>query len=584
MGSSPYGVVLLLPFVLAAGATACSRGDRPIAMAPAAVPAARGGVTITILGTNDLHGTLHRLPILAGYVDNVRAARAADGGGVVLVDAGDMFQGTLESNLNEGKAVIAAYDAIGYTAAAVGNHEFDFGPSGPAATPKVPGDDPRGALKMRATEATFPLLTANVDDATSGQRVEWRNMPASIRVEVAGVSVGIIGVTTKATPVTTMPANFAGLTVARPGVAIRDEAARLRREGVDVVVVAAHLGTKCSNLTDPSDVSSCDQNEELFEVFRDLPAGAIDVFVAGHTHAGIAHRISDVAVIESFSRGRAFGRVDLRVNASGTVTSVKIHPPQVLCRSDETEDTSDDATCTLGVYEGRPVTPRAEVAAILAPYVDAARQRREERLGVELIDVIPRVYDRESPEGNLIADLMREHYPDADIAMTNGGGLRADLPAGPLTYGALYEAQPFDNTFAVITLHGRHLRQLVANNLAASHGILSLSGLTARAQCKDGQLHVELFDRRGKAITDDRVLTVVTSDFLASGGDGAVGSLGLPSGAVRFTGVVVRDAIADRLRKRGGRLSAADFYDPRTPRLAYPAPRPVLCTGAAKTP
>src|SRR5687767_452444 len=87
-----------------------------------------GAVTLTILGTNDLHGALERLPLFAGYVANVRAARAADGGGVVLLDAGDMFQGTLESNLAEGAHVVRAYNAIGYTAAAVGNHEFDFGP------------------------------------------------------------------------------------------------------------------------------------------------------------------------------------------------------------------------------------------------------------------------------------------------------------------------------------------------------------------------------------------------------------------------------------------------------------------------
>src|ERR1700750_1419610 len=87
-----------------------------------------GAITLTILGTNDLHGALERLPVLAGFVANVRAARTADHGGVVLVDAGDMFQGTLESNLGEGADVVRAYNQIGYAASAVGNHEFDYGP------------------------------------------------------------------------------------------------------------------------------------------------------------------------------------------------------------------------------------------------------------------------------------------------------------------------------------------------------------------------------------------------------------------------------------------------------------------------
>src|ERR1051325_2869885 len=103
-------------------------------------------VTLSIMGTNDLHGALERLPLLAGYLANLRAARAADGGGVVLVDGGDMFQGTLESNLGEGADVVAAYNRIGYAAVAIGNHEFDYGPIGPAVI-AAPGDDPRGALK-----------------------------------------------------------------------------------------------------------------------------------------------------------------------------------------------------------------------------------------------------------------------------------------------------------------------------------------------------------------------------------------------------------------------------------------------------
>src|SRR5215470_1249285 len=86
---------------------------RPVAQeAPPAVR--RGAVTLSIIGTNDLHGALERLPLFAGFMANLRAARAADGG-VVLVDGGDMFQGTLESNLAEGADVVRAYNQLGYT-------------------------------------------------------------------------------------------------------------------------------------------------------------------------------------------------------------------------------------------------------------------------------------------------------------------------------------------------------------------------------------------------------------------------------------------------------------------------------------
>src|SRR5438445_4755858 len=99
----------------------------------AAAPDQPALVTLSIVGTSDLHGAafsgngLGGLPLLAGYVNNLRAARAADGGAVLLVDSGDTFQGDVESNLSEGALVVDAYNAMGYTAEAVGNHDFDFG-------------------------------------------------------------------------------------------------------------------------------------------------------------------------------------------------------------------------------------------------------------------------------------------------------------------------------------------------------------------------------------------------------------------------------------------------------------------------
>src|SRR4029079_19394029 len=107
---------------------------------------------------SDLHGAaLPRggfggLPLLAGYVNNLRAARATDGGAVLLIDSGDTFQGDVESNLSEGAFIVDAYNAIGYSAEAIGNHDFDFGAVDSAAARQLPGDL-RGALKARASQA-----------------------------------------------------------------------------------------------------------------------------------------------------------------------------------------------------------------------------------------------------------------------------------------------------------------------------------------------------------------------------------------------------------------------------------------------
>ena len=128
-------------------------------------------LTLSILATDDVHGELQAddnrggLVSVSGYVNALRSAHGPEN--VLLIDAGDMWQGSIESNLNEGAAVVQAYNAMDYAAAAIGNHEFDFGPVGSRVTAAEPGDDSRGALKQRASEARFPLLAANIFDASS---------------------------------------------------------------------------------------------------------------------------------------------------------------------------------------------------------------------------------------------------------------------------------------------------------------------------------------------------------------------------------------------------------------------------------
>jgi 2',3'-cyclic-nucleotide 2'-phosphodiesterase (5'-nucleotidase family) len=555
-------------------AAACS--PPPSKPAPSTGRLKPGATTLTILGTNDLHGALERLPILAGYVANVRARRATDGGGLVLLDAGDMFQGTLESNLSEGADVVRAYNAIGYTAAAVGNHEFDFGPEGPAVTPSSPDDDARGALKARAREAKFPLLTANILDVATGARIKWPNMPASTLVEVAGLKIGVIGASTEATPFTTMPANFVGLAMSPPAMAIADEAKRLRDRGARVIVVTAHIGSRCTDLEQPNDISSCDSKEELFTVIRDLPAGLVDVFVAGHTHAAIAHRISDIAVIESYSSGRAFGRVDLRISPDGHVTASRIHKPRALCEGEGEGNPLPVAQCNPGTYEDKPVVPDPAVQAIVDEALRRAGELRHEKLGVTLTATVTKSYGEESAVGNLFTDLMLAAHPYAQVAVTNGGGLRADLPAGELTYGALFESIPFDNRFAIVDLTGAHLRKLVTTNLQRGGAILSWGGLTAKARCRAEKLEVAI-TVAGKPLDEARSYKLVTSDFLASGGDGLIGRLKLPAGSVRLTDTIIRDAMADMLRKRKGVIDPAQLHSATKKRLDYPGARPVEC-------
>ena len=559
------GVVAVV-LALAACSQPATRAQHPAAPAHHAI-------TLSIVGTNDLHGQLSRLPLLAGYIANVRAARAADGGGVLLLDAGDLFQGTLESNLGEGSDVVRAYDELGYAASAIGNHEFDYGPIGPAVTAKSPGEDPRGALKARIASAKFPFLVTNIADDQTGQRIDWPNTAPGTIVEVAGVKVGIVGASTESTPTTTMPANFVGLRMLPAAAAIEHEAGELRHEGAQIIVVTAHLGSACKDWRDPDDTSTCDREDELFRVIHALPKGTVDVFVAGHTHAIVAHRIDGVPAIESLSSGRAFGRVDLRIE-DGRIVDEKIYPPQLVCPLDVHFNAIPVEQCHPDPYEGRPVVADARLQKIADEALATAGARRAEKLGVTLVAAITKEYKVESAEGDFLCDLMLAARPDADVALANGGGLRADLPKGELTYGQLFEALPFDNRFALVTVSGTQLVHMVAANLQRGGGILSWAGLTAKATCAGDHLDVAV-SVHGKPVAADGKYTIVTSDFLASGGDGLFARSGLSADAVHVTDTIIRDAMADVLRARKGTVDPAQL--PR--RLDYPGTRPVSCGG-----
>jgi len=562
--AAPSALVALVVLTLAVCPAGCAR--------PAPPAPASGRVTISLVGTNDLHGHVEALPALGGYLANLRRARARDGGAVLLVDAGDMFQGTLASNLGEGAAVVRAYNVLGYTAAALGNHEFDFGPVGPAITARDTGD-PRGALRARAAEAAFPFLDANLVDTATLAPPAWKNIQPDLLVDAAGIKIGIVGVATTSTPRTTLAANFAGLAMAPLAPAITKAAIDLHQRGASVVVVAAHAGGSCRRFDVPEHFDSCEMDSEIFQVVRALPsggAGGVDAIVAGHTHEGIAHRVSGLPIVESFANGHDFSRIDLTVErATGRAVEARIFPPQRICAGDR---------CAGETYEGAPIVPDAAVAAAIAPALEAARSLGEQKLGAPLAGPIRRAHKTESPLGNLFADLMRAARPAADVAVINGGSLRADLPVGTFTYAALFEALPFDNRFATVPVTGADLAAMIADNLGRDNGILSLAGVRAEARCARGTLAVTLSRPDGRRILPATHLTLVTSDFLATGGDGLL-SEDLQQRAVLDDGPPIREAMADLLRADKVQLRAGDraLYDPAHPRLAYPGARPTRC-------
>ena len=267
-----------------------------------------------------------------------------------------------------------AYNLLGYDAAAIGNHEFDFGPVGPSATARAPKDDPRGALRARAAEARFPFLDGNLVDKATGAPPAWDNVRPTTIVEVAAVKVGIIGITTIATGFSTLAAELRRASAVRqPAPAVTEAAAELRRRGRD----GGHRrGPRRGRLPRAGGArgSPLLRGDE-----RDLPAGAGAAGGGGRRDRGRAHprgrrpprgRDPDRRVVLERAGVRAH-RPRRRSSARPDRRGARFFRPYTLWRPESPEPES---------YEGAPLAARRRgEAGAIAPALAAARARRGTR-------------------------------------------------------------------------------------------------------------------------------------------------------------------------------------------------------------
>jgi 5'-nucleotidase len=547
-----------------------------LAVACASVPAPPP-VHVVIVGTTDVHGWFNGhvetppgggegvvwggLPIFASYVE---ALRAENDGRVVVVDSGDMFQGTLESNLFEGEAVVRSYNIIGYSAAAIGNHEFDFGPVGPAAIAREADEDPLGALKHNAELAMFPLLSANMVEKRTGRTPAWSRRTTIVRS--GGARIGIIGLSTPDTPNVTMASNVLGLEFSDPVPAVLYAARELRAQGVDAVIVIAHMGGRCLSLDDPHDDQSCEAGHEAMEFLAKIPPGTIDAYFAGHTHAQMRHYVNGTPALQGAAFSKEFSMLDLWIDTKANrVTKSEIRPPTMICSFVyEGTERCDPRAAPKGaklvprVFGGATIAPDARVVQVIDPYLRKVAAKREEKVGIRTAAPFNRSYVAESNLGNLISDAMRE-FASTDFAFMNSGGIRSDLRAGELTYSDIFAVSPFDNYLAVVTMTGAQVTETLKLMSPGVRGIMQVSGLkytldaTKDADKPIGERNrlVSVSMSDGSPLDPDKLYTVAMPDFVAAGGDGTQSVMSAIPRERMSTSYIkpIRDVLVDVLSK-----------------------------------
>ncbi|HET6229454.1 MAG TPA: bifunctional UDP-sugar hydrolase/5'-nucleotidase [Longimicrobiaceae bacterium] len=473
---------------------------------PEAAPqaSADGAKRVQILQTNDVHG--HLLPwnrvggsaLLAAYFDSARVRFA---GSTVLISGGDDMQGTPISNLSWGRAAIAAENAMGYDAAAVGNHEFDWG---------------QDTLRARIRESRFPWLAANLFVAGTQRQPEW--VRPWTMVERGGVRTAVIGIALPETPETVMAGRVDGLEFGPAAPAIDRYAAEARVAGADFVVVTMHVGGICERPGTLPEQESAGCTGEVLEVARQL-ARPVDLMLAGHRHERMLTWEKGIPVVESISYANAFSITQLERRGGHT---------SVLYRAIRTPS-ADSAT------------PNAAVERIVSDW-DRAIRPITERVLVSFAVPMPKADTGEFALGDLMADAFRART-GAQASIVNNGSIRQDMPAGPLTYGTLFQLQPFQNALVRVGVTGEQLRRALEAGLTAEGGVNAhVSGLTVayapRAPQGSRIRAIRLAD--GRTVTDADHVTLGLSEFVASGGDRFVS---LREGRATSTGLVDLDAL-----------------------------------------
>lgn len=419
-------------------------------------------------------------------------------GEVLYLDGGDLLQGTMASNFTGGRATIDGYNALRPAAVALGNHEFDYDGA----------DRARPTLGARMREARFPFLACNVRERRTGQFASSLGLRPSVLVTVGSMRVGIVGAATTLTPITTFPGNVEDLEFQPALECVIREAARLRAQGAEAIVLLAHFGGRCP----AGDATpGCVPDGELFELVRALPRGTVDAVAGGHTHQAFSLDVAGLPLIEPAVNGERLGWISLCREGARIVT--RRHPLIAPCL-----DSAHGALCTPNTdapWLSNPGALQEDPALERAVNVELAEVDRlaQQQTGVVLETALRRSRDAQSPLGRLVARALQASVPGIDVGLINGGGLRADLAAGPITFRSIYDVFPFESRVAYLDMTPEQLDALVNRIRGAGFGVPQVVGATVEEQ--GGCLRVETGRAPGE------VLHVATVDFVARGGDGA---------------------------------------------------------------
>ncbi|MFC7062449.1 5'-nucleotidase C-terminal domain-containing protein [Halobacillus seohaensis] len=467
---------------------------------------------LSVMHTNDTHAHLDDVAKRVTAVENVRAEKP----NALLLDAGDVFSGTLYFNEFQGKADLEFMNMMDYDLMTFGNHEFDLGSS----------PDGHKSLAEFVSASQFPYVSSNVDfsndENMSGlfndemsSNPEDGEIYKSVVQEVEGEKVGVFGLTTAETADISSPGDVEFEDYISSA---QEQVAAFEKQGIDKIIALTHIGY--------NDNPNYDNDLLLAEHVE-----GIDVIVGAHSHTSLEKptEISETEdgiekeptiIVQASEYGNDLGTLDVEFDAKGTVVG---YAGELIDVSEQEED--------------------PEAAEVLKKYSEQVAEVKNEESGGVALDELPNprtgdggkisVRNSETKLGNLITDGMLDKAIEYDnnviAAFQNGGGIRTSIDEGIITMGEILEVLPFGNTLATMNLSGTEILEALEHSVreapGENGGFLHVSGMnfTYDSSMESGNRveNVE-FEQDGQLVSleENKEYTIATNAFTAKGGDG----------------------------------------------------------------
>ncbi|RKO80943.1 bifunctional UDP-sugar hydrolase/5'-nucleotidase [Pectobacterium parmentieri] len=471
---------------------------------------------ITILHTNDHHGHFwhndhgeYGLAAQKTLVDQIRQEVASKGGSVLLLSGGDINTGVPESDLQDAEPDFRGMNMVGYDAMALGNHEFD---------------NPLSVLRQQEKWAKFPLLSANIYQKSTDQRLF---KPYAL-FDKQGVKIAVIGLTTDDTAKLGNPEYFTDIEFRNPSTEAKQVVEQLRKsEKPDVIIAATHMG----HYDDGNHGSNAPGDVEMA---RSLPAGYLDMIVGGHSQDPVCmaqenkkqvdyvpgtpcapDRQNGTWIVQAHEWGKYVGRADFTFRNG----ELKLEHYQLIPINLKKKVEKDGKT--ERVFYTHEITQDSDVMKMLTPF----QEKGQAQLGIKIGSVKGKlegdrnqVRFRQTNLAHVLLSAQLERA-EADFAIMSGGGVRDSIEPGDITYKDVLKVQPFANTLVYVDMTGSEVEKylaIAANKKVDSGAYAQFLNVSLTA---DGQ-GVQNVKIKGEPLQADKVYRMATLNFNAMGGDG----------------------------------------------------------------